>query len=100
MTTQLIEVDREYYGGKDGKAINIHSTRTYVDDNQNFFMLDRITDATPRYFEAYGPYKEGHRGFLPKIKMSSGSFSTIFGEGWTWRKAEKALMTRVISGWG
>lgn len=60
----LTEIARDTYG-RDGRAINRHSERTYRDEQGNLFMLSCTLDGIPPFFEAYGPYRENHRGLFP-----------------------------------
>lgn len=83
------EIDRDYYG-HDKRAINKHSTRTYVDQRGRLFKLCRTTDGTPRFFEAYGPYSPDYRGVLPRLKVNGADY---WGDGWSWKKAVPAFFS-------
>lgn len=61
------------------------SERLYVDNDQNYYVLDRVLDAFPKYFMAYGPIKEGFIGILPVLKI------TGLENCKTWNEAEKLL---------
>ena len=83
----LKEVKRETYG-HDARAINRHSERHYEDKAGNRYILSRTLDGIPPFFEAYGPFREDHEGFLPRLKVLGKEY---WGDGWAWCKALRAF---------
>lgn len=82
---KLTLIDHERYGGDD-TAINKHSVKTYQDEAGNLYQLNRTLDGVPPFFEAYGPYKKGFQGILPRLKVAGQDY---WGNGISWNKAEK-----------
>ena len=80
---RLREVSRETYG-HDGRAINRHSERRYMDKGGMCYVLSRTLDGLPPFFEAYGPFKADHEGLLPRLKVLGQEY---WGDGWSWRRA-------------
>lgn len=86
---KLIEVDRYYT--RLPKSINNHSVRVFVGEYEGLdgvavrdtvkTYLDRITDISPRCFEAYNFFGEG---CSQSIKINGQRF---FGSGLSWKKA-------------
>ena len=87
----LMEVGRETYGC-DGRAINRHSERTYRDDAGDRYVLSRTLDGCPPFFEAYGLFKAGHTGALPRLQVQG---KECWGDGWTWRTAIQAFCLQL-----
>lgn len=83
----LTEIGRETYGHGE-RAINRHSARTFADERGARFILSKTLDGCPPFFEAYGPFEEGHQGALPRLKVQGKEY---WGDGWSWRRALKAL---------
>ena len=88
---QLTEIERDTYG-RDGRAINRHSDRTYRDKDGNLYMLSKTLDGIPPFFEAYGPYREDHRGLLPRLLVDGEEY---WGDGWAWPEAFRAFRKAV-----
>lgn len=85
----LKETDREIYGGRyDGKAINAHSERNYIDPHGRLYKLSRNLDTEGRPFEAFGPFTEDFVGVLPPFKVNG---SHYFADGKSWKSAEEVL---------
>lgn len=83
----LKETDREIYGGRyDGKAINAHSERNYVDPHGRLYTLSRDLEAEGRPFQAFGPFAQDFVGILPPFKV--GGFE-YFADWKSWKSAEK-----------
>ena len=72
---------RERFGG-DKRAINRHSVRVYECAGQTF-TLDRVNDACPPYF-TLGQDSTG--------KTLPVNGERLWGDGWSWGKAEDAAM--------
>lgn len=87
------EIDREQYGN-DHRAINRHSVRTYQDEQGNLWKLSRTTDALPPFFEAYGPYRPGLQGIVPRFKVDGLEY---WGDGWPWTRAVKVFFAAVAA---
>ena len=83
----LTEIRRETYG-HDERAINRHSERWYADAADNRYVLSRTLDGSPPFFEAYGPFRDQHKGCLPRLKVLGREY---WGDGWTWRRALRAF---------
>ena len=88
---ELTEIHRETYG-RDGRAINRHSDRTYRDRDGSLYMLSRTLDGIPPFFEAYGPYREDHAGVLPRLLVDGQEY---WGDGWSWQRAFRAFAGAV-----
>ena len=84
------EINREYYGGGDGKAINRHSVRTYIIHNERIY-LDRNLSTNPNCFSIWY-FPGGRYGLATYIPVDNKQF---FGDGLPWSKiipiAEKAI---------
>ena len=85
------QVESDRFGGGDGKAINRHSRRTYelldsqgMPTGQNMF-LDKILDADPPCFAAYGPVSKDFKGVIQPLHI------TGLGKAKSWQTAEKLL---------
>lgn len=94
---RLKEIRRETYG-RDARAINRHSERWYEDAAGNRYVLSRTLDGVPPFFEAYGPFKAGHEGHLPRIEVAGLEY---WGDGWSWPRALRAFckeLNAVIEG--
>lgn len=94
---ELELVSDESYGGGDGRAINRHRSRVYVDKGENagdHYMLSRTLSGAPMFFEAYGPYPKDFRGFLPRLKVKG---VECWGDGLSWKKATAEFL-RLIGG--
>lgn len=78
----MTEINRGYYGGGDGKAINRHSFRDYKLDGLNHvtFTLDKNLDAYPPYYEIQVSF-DNTNGILNTIQHE-------IPAGLSWRKAE------------
>lgn len=88
----LTEVSREVYGN-DTRAINRHSEREFQVGNDRIrYNLSRTLDAFPPFFEAYGPYRDDHRGILPRLKVGGLAY---WGDGWSWKRALKAFCAEL-----
>ena len=85
--TELTEIGRDVYG-HDERAINLHSERTYRDQDGKLYVLSRTLDGIPPFFEAYGPYREDHCGILPRLRVNG---QKHWGDGWSWEKAVTAF---------
>ena len=83
----LTEISRDTYG-HDRRAINMHSERRYRDEQGRIYTLSCTLDGIPPFFEAYGPFEEGHGGLLPRLKVNGQDY---WGGGWSWQIAEKAF---------
>jgi len=83
----ITEIGRETYGHND-RAINKHSERRYRDAGGNLYVLSRTLDGCPPFFEAYGPYKPGHEGLLPRLQVMGHDY---WGDEWTWQVAVEAF---------
>ena len=90
----LKEVSRQFYG-HDGNSINRHADREYRDDKGRRYVLSRTLDGCPPFFEAYGPFKETHRGVLPRLKVGGNEY---WGSGWSWGRA-LAVFCRELNAW-
>ena len=64
----LIETGRERHGN-DKRAINRHSVRRYVDHTGHVYLVDRVLDAVPPYFQFCGPVTPEFCGLMPNIKL-------------------------------
>jgi len=87
----LTEIGRETYGHS-GRAINLHSERTYRDQAGALFILSRTLDGCPPFFEAYGPYSKDHVGLLPRLRVMGQEY---WGDGWRWQAAIRAFCREV-----
>ena len=90
-TTELTEIRRETYG-HDGRAINRHSERWYHDADGNLYVLSRTLDGCPPFFEAYGPFPEGHEGLPPRLLVDGKEY---WGDGWSWPSATAAFCEEI-----
>ena len=88
----LREISREVYGGGDGRAINRHCVRTYTDENGNLFQLGQNLSGCPPFFEAHGPFRAGHEGRLPRLRVNGKEY---WGDGIGWKRAEAAFFKAV-----
>lgn len=88
---QLTEINRDTYG-HDHRAINKHSDRTYRDQHGTLYMLSKTLDGIPPFYEAYGPYRKGHRGLLPRLLVNGQEY---WGDGWSWPEAFWAFRNAV-----
>lgn len=88
---EIEEIYRETYG-HDKRAINKHTVRTYRDDQGNHWILSRCLDGSPMFFEAYGPYRPGIQGLLPRFKIMGQDY---WGDGWNWAQAERVFLSAV-----
>lgn len=84
---RLKEIGRETYG-HNARAINLHSERLYEDEKGNRYILSRCLDGVPPFFEAYGPFRDGHEGLLPRLKVFGREY---WGDGWAWRRVLHAF---------
>lgn len=84
-----IKSERHY----DYKSINRHSTRTYEWKGCRFY-LDRTLDGCPPFFHLY---RFEHGKPLAVSFMNNGQ--EFWGEGWTWRQAEKEMTRLLKSDW-
>jgi len=89
----ITEIERDYFGW-DERAINKHSIRIYRTPDAMLFQIDRITDAAPRYFEAYGPYFEDFQGVTPKLPVDEKTRAR-FNAGISWAEAERLFFAAV-----
>jgi len=88
----LCEISREVYGSGDGRAINRHSVRTYADEHGNLFTLSQTLSGCPPFFEAYGPFRAGRKGRLPRLRVNGKEY---WGDGIGWKKAEAAFFKAI-----
>ncbi len=84
----LKEINRERYGGSDGRAINKHSSRIYETSDGQLVVLDRTLDMAPPAFEITGPYAKDFQGVTPITKVNGERF---FCDGQSWNKAIKVM---------
>jgi hypothetical protein len=87
----LREIGRETYG-HDARAINRHADRAYEDKAGNRYVLSRTLDGIPPFFEAYGPFKAGHEGVLPRLKVQGKEY---WGDGCTWQRALRVFCAEL-----
>ena len=88
---RITEIRRETYG-HDARAINRHSERWYEDEAGNRYVLSRTLDGVPPFFEAYGPFRPDHEGFLPRLRVRGLEY---WGDGWNWRRALRAFCKEI-----
>lgn len=85
----LMEIHRDTFGGNDGRAINRHSERMYINQNGELFQLDRTLDAYPKFFTLVGPFRVHYVGVLHAFPIELGK--STWGEGMSWPNAIKTM---------
>ena len=96
VTIAEIPWGRERYGG-DARAINRHSTRSYVSDNGCEYTLDRTLDALPPYFTLWA-HTTALYSFIPSLgEVVPVDGADHWGDGWGWPQAQQAALRAIAA---
>lgn len=87
----LTEIDRERYG-RDHRAMEGHSERTYSDNQGRMWRLARSLDHIPPEFEIIGPYAQDFEGLLPLFKVKGERY---WGSGFSWPMAQRRFLWEI-----